>query len=466
MRLRWLCLQVLQQSRLWVEGQETTDRFRTICPINKLILPLESSCVILVSTLRVVCHALSRLSSCRKELCWCRKTSCGTIPAVSPVGALFRSGEHLPDMRFLSCWNMSWTCWHSLQAQADSAILGANTAMSASSLGIASVAAEFSKTLASVSVWPAARSLLSLHFNLISCFLCYLCDGPCIFARFCQELIQLTWHWPDIDLIETQVASTFWSTVSAVTSRSEADAAYLEREAAKRAMAGVEANVDTIDAAVSEFKDLQRDFTQDDVTDDIRSQLKALGPRRKTGVPWIVQRSTTQSPSACRRTWHAFAVLHLCRFCWQKSKKCRGHESTFAGSASAEVNSWIRHTKVYWRFGWGGQRNPENSAGKWLASCLGGRRLCFGQSGFPFASEQRGRSWAFAATCNRNCGTSHSVAGNCRQICSRCGEKADSISSHERSSGRDVLGPRSPCIRCVPDRCCYCNACHNCHRAL
>lgn len=120
------------------------------------------------------------------------------------------------------------------QAQADSAILGANTAMSASSLGIASVAAEFSKTLASVSVWPA-------------------------------------------------VASTFWSTVSAVTSRSEADAAYLEREAAKRAMAGVEANVDTIDAAVSEFKDLQRDFTQDDVTDDIRSQLKALdlGERRE-----------------------------------------------------------------------------------------------------------------------------------------------------------------------------------------
>lgn len=79
------------------------------------------------------------------------------------------------------------------------------------------------------------------------------------------------------------MASTFWSTVSAVTSRSEADAAYLEREAAKRAMAGVEANVDTIDAAVSEFKDLQRDFTQDDVTDDIRSQLKALdlGERRE-----------------------------------------------------------------------------------------------------------------------------------------------------------------------------------------
>lgn len=75
-----------------------------------------------------------------------------------------------------------------------------------------------------------------------------------------------------------QVASTFWSTVSAVTARSEADASYLENEAAKRAMEGLEANVDTISAAVSEFKDLQRDFTQDDVTDQIRTELKALTP--------------------------------------------------------------------------------------------------------------------------------------------------------------------------------------------
>ncbi|CAL1159512.1 unnamed protein product, partial [Cladocopium goreaui] len=41
------------------------------------------------------------------------------------------------------------------QAQADSAILGANTALSASSLGLASVAAEFSKTLSSGALWPA-----------------------------------------------------------------------------------------------------------------------------------------------------------------------------------------------------------------------------------------------------------------------------------------------------------------------
>jgi len=113
------------------------------------------------------------------------------------------------------------------QAQADSAILGANTAMSASSLGLASVAAEFSKTLSSFSVWPA-------------------------------------------------VASTFWSTVSAVTSRSEADAAYLENESAKRAMQGLDANLDTVDAAASELRDLQRDFTQDDITENIRAELKAL----------------------------------------------------------------------------------------------------------------------------------------------------------------------------------------------
>ena len=74
------------------------------------------------------------------------------------------------------------------------------------------------------------------------------------------------------------MASTFWSTVSAVTSRSEADAAYLENEAAKRAMQGLETNVDTGSAVLSEFKDLQKDFTQDDVTEGIRTELKALDP--------------------------------------------------------------------------------------------------------------------------------------------------------------------------------------------
>ena len=47
------------------------------------------------------------------------------------------------------------------QAQADSAILGANTALSASSLGLASVAAEFSKTLSSGALWPAVTSSVS-----------------------------------------------------------------------------------------------------------------------------------------------------------------------------------------------------------------------------------------------------------------------------------------------------------------
>ena len=42
-----------------------------------------------------------------------------------------------------------------LQAQADSAVLAANSAMSATSLGLASVAAEFSKTLSSGALWPA-----------------------------------------------------------------------------------------------------------------------------------------------------------------------------------------------------------------------------------------------------------------------------------------------------------------------
>ena len=74
----------------------------------------------------------------------------------------------------------------------------------------------------------------------------------------------------------TKVASTFWSTVSAVTSRSEADAAYLENESAKRAMQGLDANLDTVDAAASELRDLQRDFTQDDITSNIRAELKAL----------------------------------------------------------------------------------------------------------------------------------------------------------------------------------------------
>ncbi|CAK9103542.1 Oxygen-independent coproporphyrinogen-III oxidase-like protein [Durusdinium trenchii] len=113
------------------------------------------------------------------------------------------------------------------QAQADAAVLAPNSAMSATSLGLASVAAEFSKTLSSGALWPA-------------------------------------------------VASTFYSTVSALTSRAEADAAYLENEASKRALEGMEANVDTVSAAISEFQQLQRDLSADDLSENIRIALKGL----------------------------------------------------------------------------------------------------------------------------------------------------------------------------------------------
>lgn len=113
------------------------------------------------------------------------------------------------------------------QAQADSAVLPANSALSASSLGLASVAVEFSKSISSGVLWPA-------------------------------------------------VVSTFYSTTSAVTSRAEADAAFLENEASKRAMDGMEANVDTVSAAVSEFQQLQRDFSVDELTESFRADLKAL----------------------------------------------------------------------------------------------------------------------------------------------------------------------------------------------
>ena len=61
-----------------------------------------------------------------------------------------------------------------------------------------------------------------------------------------------------------------------MTSRAEADAAHLENEASKRAMEGMEANVDTVSAAVSEFQQLQRDFSADELSEDIRNALKCL----------------------------------------------------------------------------------------------------------------------------------------------------------------------------------------------
>ena len=64
--------------------------------------------------------------------------------------------------------------------------------------------------------------------------------------------------------------------MSALTSRAEADAAYLENEASKRALEGMEANVDTVSAAISEFQQLQRDLSADDLSENIRIALKGL----------------------------------------------------------------------------------------------------------------------------------------------------------------------------------------------
>jgi len=72
------------------------------------------------------------------------------------------------------------------------------------------------------------------------------------------------------------VASTFYSTVSAVTSRAEADAAFLENEAAQRAMEGMEANVDTVSAALSDFREISRDLSSDEFTEGIRHELQGL----------------------------------------------------------------------------------------------------------------------------------------------------------------------------------------------
>ena len=72
------------------------------------------------------------------------------------------------------------------------------------------------------------------------------------------------------------MASTFYSTVSAVTSRAEADAAFLENQAAQRAMEGMEANVDTVSAALSDFREISRDLSSDEFTEGIRHELQGL----------------------------------------------------------------------------------------------------------------------------------------------------------------------------------------------
>ena len=84
------------------------------------------------------------------------------------------------------------------------------------------------------------------------------------------------WDGGNREPLRAQVASTFYSTVSAVTSRAEADAAFLENEAAQRAMQGMEANVDTGSAVLSDFRELKKDFSSDEFTDGIRNQLQGL----------------------------------------------------------------------------------------------------------------------------------------------------------------------------------------------
>eukprot|EP00439_Symbiodinium_sp_Y106_P013852 s4413_g1.t7 len=118
------------------------------------------------------------------------------------------------------------------QAQADSAILGANSAISATSLGFASTAAEFSRASSALSLWPA-------------------------------------------------VLSTVRSTASSLTSRAEADAAWLENQASQRIFAGASVSMDgadTVSATVREFRQLQRDFSLDDFTETVRAELRSLDP--------------------------------------------------------------------------------------------------------------------------------------------------------------------------------------------
>ncbi|CAE7948930.1 unnamed protein product [Symbiodinium sp. KB8] len=118
------------------------------------------------------------------------------------------------------------------QAQADSAILGANSAISATSLGFASTAAEFSRASSALSLWPA-------------------------------------------------VLSTVRSTASSLTSRAEADAAWLENQASQRILAGASVSMDgadTVSATVRELRQLQRDFSLDDFTETVRAELRSLDP--------------------------------------------------------------------------------------------------------------------------------------------------------------------------------------------
>ena len=79
----------------------------------------------------------------------------------------------------------------------------------------------------------------------------------------------------------SQVLSTVRSTASSLTSRAEADAAWLENQASQRIFAGASVSMDgadTVSATVREFRQLQRDFSLDDFTETVRAELRSLDP--------------------------------------------------------------------------------------------------------------------------------------------------------------------------------------------
>ena len=136
----------------------------------------------------------------------------------------------------------------------------------------------------------------------------------------CRRYYILFWHCA---LLHAQVASTFYSTVSAVTSRAEADAAFLENEAAQRAMEGMEANVDTASAVLSDFREIRRDFSSDEFTDSIRNQLQGLEVGQVREFRGLSREQRRKVHLLAWGTWHAIAVL----FSEFKSTDCSGHKS-------------------------------------------------------------------------------------------------------------------------------------------
>ena len=79
-----------------------------------------------------------------------------------------------------------------------------------------------------------------------------------------------------VQCLKTEVLSTLRSTASSLTSRAEADAAWLENRASQRALGGTAGSMDSVSAAVREFRQLQRDFSLDDFTESVRGELRNL----------------------------------------------------------------------------------------------------------------------------------------------------------------------------------------------